>query len=198
MIYYAKLSRNKDVNKVIDAFSKIGIQKDKVVLDNSPVQKQEGCIFYEIKNMLIKSNESLTIDSLTSLGKNNRELYNELVWFDVHNIPLHILDIHMSTENPIVTTKILLDAFAALSEREVKNMKEGQLVGIEKAKKQGTHMGRARIDYPDNWNSLYSKWSAKEITSKEFLQQSGLKKGTFYNLLKQYQSNIEKSENNLA
>lgn len=46
--------------------------------------------------------------------------------------------------------------------------------------------GRKKISFPDNWESLYATWDNGEITAKEFMDKSGLKKGTFYHLVNEY------------
>ena len=43
--------------------------------------------------------------------------------------------------------------------------------------------------YPENWGELYHKWKSKEITALEFMNASGLPKGTFYHLVKDYEMN---------
>ena len=54
------------------------------------------------------------------------------------------------------------------------------------AMRQKPSVGRNRIEFPANWDELYEKWSSHEISSKEFIKESGLKKATFYNLLTEY------------
>ena len=46
--------------------------------------------------------------------------------------------------------------------------------------------GRPRLDFPDGWTELYDKWEKESISSKAFLEASGLKKATFYNKLADY------------
>ena len=54
--------------------------------------------------------------------------------------------------------------------------------------------GRTKLDFPENWEELYTKWEKKEITSGEFIKQSGLKKASFYNLMTEYRKIIEMNE----
>lgn len=54
--------------------------------------------------------------------------------------------------------------------------------------------GRNKIAYPDNWEELYESWIDKQITSKEFLNKTGLKKATFYNLLTDYKQILKELE----
>lgn len=51
-----------------------------------------------------------------------------------------------------------------------------------------------KINFPENWESLYAAWDNGEITAKEFMDTSGLKKGTFYNLVNDYREIIELNE----
>lgn len=50
------------------------------------------------------------------------------------------------------------------------------------------NIGRPVIQYPVGWEKNYIKWKNKEISSKTFMEQMGLKKATFYNLLAEYKS----------
>jgi hypothetical protein len=49
-----------------------------------------------------------------------------------------------------------------------------------------SNSGRNKLPFPNNWDELYEKWEKDEITSKQFIEMSGLKKATFYNLLTEY------------
>lgn len=46
--------------------------------------------------------------------------------------------------------------------------------------------GRPKMSFPDGWGELYSAWERGTISSKEFLERSGLKKATFYNKIADY------------
>ena len=39
--------------------------------------------------------------------------------------------------------------------------------GIAIAKKKGVYSGRKRIEKPDNWNEIYTKWRNREITGRQ-------------------------------
>lgn len=58
--------------------------------------------------------------------------------------------------------------------------------------------GRPRLAFPPGWDELYVKWERAEITSKEFLAASGLKKATFYNKLADYRELLEFNARYLA
>lgn len=48
--------------------------------------------------------------------------------------------------------------------------------------------GPKPIDYPKEWEELYPRWEAGDITAKEFMERTGLKRGTFYHLVSEYRS----------
>ena len=52
--------------------------------------------------------------------------------------------------------------------------------------KTGKHIGRPIAEYPSNFEEVYNKWKLKEISSKEAIEELGVKKATFYNLCKRY------------
>lgn len=51
--------------------------------------------------------------------------------------------------------------------------------------------------FPDGWDKLYEKWKNRTISSKEFMEQSGLKKATFYNMLTEYRTMLEEQNDYL-
>ena len=57
-----------------------------------------------------------------------------------------------------------------------------------------SNAGRSRIEIPENWAELYEQWENQKITSKEFLQKSGLKRATFYNLITEYRQMKEEND----
>lgn len=56
----------------------------------------------------------------------------------------------------------------------------------------------AKISFPDNWENLYAAWDNGEITAKEFMDKSGLKKGTFYHLVNEYKELLEINKNTMG
>ena len=58
--------------------------------------------------------------------------------------------------------------------------------------------GRKKISFPDNWENLYAAWDNGEITAKEFMDKSGLKKGTFYHLVNEYKELLEINKNTMG
>ena len=192
MIYYAKISSKTSSDDIRDLFLKSGATNDTIALDTSSIQKREGSFFQLLKNQLLETGESLTIDSLQSLGKTSREISKELRWFlenDVHLIVLNLPSTKQSLSSPM---QVLSEVYSILAASEIRNVKENQKIGIHAARISNKPLGRARIPYPENWESTYRRWKQKDISIAEFMELTGLKRGTLYNLIKQY--NIQEQE----
>jgi DNA invertase Pin-like site-specific DNA recombinase len=59
------------------------------------------------------------------------------------------------------TGKLMLTMIAAINEFERANMLERQKEGIALAKKRGIYKGRKKIECPENWDEVYSKWKSR-------------------------------------
>lgn len=186
MLYYSKITARSDRDAVYINFINYGGTEENIVLDISTSQKKEESVYQRIKTELLEKREGIVIDSLASLGKNNREIAKELQWFADNNIQLKVLNIPSTMVEKASPTQILAEAYQHLAEIEIRNVKKSQLAGIQKAQDEKRTLGRKKIPYPKNWEENYKLWKMEKITAVEFMQAVGLKKGTFYNLLKQY------------
>ena len=54
--------------------------------------------------------------------------------------------------------------------------------------KTGRPTGRPLAEFPDNWECVYYQWKNKEIKAIEAMQLLDVKKNTFYNLVKRYET----------
>lgn len=90
-----------------------------------------------------------------------------------------------STMKPEVhPTDIQKDVYAQLAEEERERVRKTQIAGIRKAQTDQKKLGRTCIPVPANWDETYSRWENKEITIDQFMEATGLKRGTLYNLIK--------------
>ena len=73
---------------------------------------------------------------------------------------------------------------SSIAENERVTIKKRQAEGIVSAKKQGKHLGRPKMEVPDNFNEVYQEYKAGHIKSAQAIQELGIPKSTFYKLLK--------------
>ena len=81
----------------------------------------------------------------------------------------------------------MVTMIGAIYQFERENTLERQREGIAIAKKEGKYKGRKEIDYPENWTEVYNKYKCRELKGTEAMQELGLKKTTFYKLVKKYE-----------
>jgi DNA invertase Pin-like site-specific DNA recombinase len=84
----------------------------------------------------------------------------------------------------------MLVIFGALAELERAYTLDRVAEGIAAAKRRGVHLGRPGKSFPDNWDSVYSKWRDKQITAVEAMKLLNLKKTVFYKMVKHYKNNF--------
>ena len=134
--------------------------------------------FRDLDKLLRGLNKSdvLLINDLSDIGLKQTDLIKYLDYIIHNNIILFVQTIDTTHDDNIDINKAVLLTLKQyiLSNNNI----------ISFANK--SSVGRSKIIFPDNWEELYSSWINHEITSKEFIDKSGLKKATFYNLLGEY------------
>ena len=132
-----------------------------------------------IKNEM-KNTDILLIGSLKSLGISKADIANELEYFINQKKYLLIADIKTSYEYGVsqpmnkAILKTILDSL----------LLNNNIIKLDFDRK--SNAGRNKMEFPDNWEELYEKWEKEEISSKKFMEESGLKKATFYNMITEY------------
>lgn len=125
-------------------------------------------------HLVIASPASLG-NTTTAISKHIKELLNTR--FTISIVGFETTYVTTSIEANHTVLKTILDVYESLIE-------EQPLVIDRIAYSKG---GRHKLSYPENWDSLYTKWKNKEITATEFRTLTGLKRGTFYNMITAYQ-----------
>ncbi len=130
----------------------------------------------------------LLVASLKSLGMNQADIANQLEYFVNNKRYLVIADIESTYQYGVsqpmnaAILKTLLDSMLLNN----KNILEFQ--------KKKSNAGRNKIEFPDNWEELYEKWENGNLSSKDFIEQSGLKKATFYNMVTDYKELLKAND----
>jgi len=81
----------------------------------------------------------------------------------------------------------MLTVFGAVSQLERDYIKERQAGGIAIAKEEGKYKGRKPIVYPKQWDKYYKMMKEGSIKAVDVMKILGLKKTTFYKLVKEYE-----------
>ena len=79
---------------------------------------------------------------------------------------------------------IVLQILSYVAETERLNIRRRQAEGIKLAKESGRHLGRPSAQFPPKFDELYGSWKRGEITATKAMERLGLKRTTFYKLVK--------------
>lgn len=192
MLGYAKVKPGEKIDDKACAFE--AYYCDKVVIDDSRNPKAEGSLWNELKaELLTYDDRQLYIDSIYSLGKTGREIYRELQWIKENKVKLYIINVPGTIVDNYLSNQVIYDVFKDKALRERRNVSDKQMSGQELAHKANVKFGRPVTEYPENWEQDYSLWKDKKIGTVEFMKLSGLKKGTFYNMIKRYKKEFEEA-----
>lgn len=82
---------------------------------------------------------------------------------------------------------IVLQVLSWLAEDERKRIRERQREGIIAAKIKGKHLVRPKICFPEQFEKFYTAWKTGSITATQSIKELGLKRTSFYKLVKQYE-----------
>lgn len=150
---------------------------------------------YQALKDLMDSGDTLVIKSLDRLGRNYTQIKEE--WHDLTNKGIYIqildnplLNTNQYNDNDLMSqfiSNVVLEVLSFVAENERKNIKSRQAEGIAIAKAQGKHLGRPKVDYPNNWNNVYNQWKQGNIKATQAMRECGLTKTTFYKLVKEYE-----------
>ena len=83
-----------------------------------------------------------------------------------------------------MVNNILIEVLGTIAQQERITIHQRQAEGIAAARTKGKYLGRPRIEYPENWNDVYSEWQAGNISAVEAMKMLGMKKSSFYKLVK--------------
>lgn len=149
--------------------------------------------FNQLKRDIEKEKGLLIISSINNIGSNKKDVFDELTWLKNNHIETVFADYPTTQifDNPIaneLALSVILDVYASLLDNKTFDIRSSIAAST----------GRKKISFPDNWESLYAAWDNDEITAKEFMDKSGLKKGTFYHLVNEYKELLEINKNTMG
>lgn len=122
---------------------------------------------------------------LSSLGLTDKDICRQLGWFSDRSIHLAVCNLPPTYEYGISQplNQAVIESLRIILENGT------YPAGISSSER--AHSGRKKTACPDNWEILYEKWENHEISSRDFMNASGLKKATFYKLLSEYRETLE-------
>ncbi|CAA7602450.1 Resolvase, N-terminal catalytic domain protein [Acididesulfobacillus acetoxydans] len=129
-----------------------------------------------------REGDVIHVHSFDRLARSTKDLLNIVEQLQTKGI--HLVSSKENVDSSTPTGKLMLTMIGAINEFERTNMLERQREGIAIAKREGKYLGRKEIDYPANWAEVYGKYKTRELTGTKAMELLGLKRNTFYKLVK--------------
>ena len=134
--------------------------------------------------------------SIDRLGRNYTEIQGqwkhitEDVGADIKVLDMPLLDTRTTGEtiDSRFVADLTLQILSYVAQKERESIKVRQAQGIAAAKAKGRVLGRPKATYPDNWKEVYKEWKEGAITAVKVMDKLGLKRCTFYKLVKRYEA----------
>ncbi len=193
---------NQNEDRQVKALLDYGIKQDHIIIDKESGKKNiEDRTNYKILRALLRSGDTLVIDSIDRIGRRKDIIKAEIEFFKnkgvrlvVLSLPTTAIKVPEGQEWVIeMVTNILLEVYSSIAEQEVKEKERRTRAGIELAKAAGKYKGRKPIEYDhDKLVELYPRWKKGHIKTNEVLSLLGLKKNTFYRAINKYEEDLKK------
>ena len=151
-----------------------------------------------MKEDVLEAGDVLIITELDRLGRSKKDTMREIQHYRDSGIRLMVLELPTTLmdlskmDNSLqammleTINNMMLELYASMAQAEIEKKEKRQREGIEAKKKRGEweDYGRPSIEKPDNWDAVIAQWEGKEITAVEAMKRLGLKKTSFYKLVK--------------
>lgn len=204
--YYGRVSSTgQNLARQIEAFRALGASERDIITDKQSGKDTDRIGYQSLKQHLLREGDTLVVKSLDRLSRNKSDIAQELLWFRKNSIRLKIIDIPTTMiEFPTgqewvldMVNNILFEVLSTIAQQERETIRQRQAEGIaampigsdgkRHSMKTGRAVGRPCLKLPDNWDTVYEKWQSGEITAQQAMEQSGMKKSSFYKAVSQMQ-----------
>ena len=204
---YARVStREQNLDRQIKALEQY-VDHDMIVVDKASGKDLDRPGYQSLKVGIgkLQRGDVLYIKSLDRLSRNKEEAKQELQYYKENGITVRIIDMPTTMMNypeeqawiGEMITNVLIEVLASIAQVERETIKKRQLEGLEAmpvddktgkrySRKTGKPIGRPIICYPEGWEEAYRMWTNGAITATKAREVLGLKKNTFYKLVKTY------------
>lgn len=194
---YARVSsREQNLDRQIIALQAY-VPEEQIIVDKQSGKNLDRPGYQALKGALgLRSGDVLYVKSLDRLSRSKTDIKNELQWYKDHNITLKIIDLPTTMLDfgegqdwiKDMVTNILIEVMSSIAEQERLSIRQRQREGIDAAKLKGKHLGRPKIQMPNQFIEVYTRWKSNKITAVYAMQLLHLKRSTFYRLVKEHEA----------
>jgi DNA invertase Pin-like site-specific DNA recombinase len=191
--YIRVSSKDQNEGRQLEVMKEAGIHERDLFID-----KQSGKDFqreqYQLLKRMMRPGDILYIHSLDRFGRNKEEILQE--WNDItKTIKADIVVLDM----PLLDTTqfkdslgtfiadLVLQILSWMAQEKRERIRKRQREGIDLALDSGVKFGRPTVKLTNEFMEAYTQWKAGDITAVAAMRQAGVKKTTFYKLVKEYE-----------
>jgi DNA invertase Pin-like site-specific DNA recombinase len=182
--YIRVSSKDQNTGRQLEAMKSYGIQRiyeEKISGKDTNRSELNAMLDY------IREGDTVYIESFSRLARNTLDLLTIINRISERKAGLVSLKESIDTTTP--AGRLQLGVFAAIYQFERECSKERQREGIDLAISEGRAYGRPKeycID--ENFKAIYKQWKFGDITAVKAMELIGMKKVTFYKLVKEYEA----------
>lgn len=206
---YVRVSAtDQNIERQLTKMQELGIDERDIFVDKASGKDFNRPQYQAMKSM-IRSGDLIYIDALDRLGRNYDEIIRE--WKEITRaVGADIIVLEnetlfdsrkfkaMNTEDSKLGS-LMEDQFLSLlsyvADQERQKLLKRQAEGIAEARKAGKHLGRPKLDLSrlskeqrEILEKNYEDWGRKELTGVKFAEMLGLKKNSFYKVMREYEA----------
>ena len=192
MYGYARVSSTEqNLDRQIEALVAYGVEDRHIITDKMSGKSFDRPGYQTLKGQLLREGDVLVIKELDRLGRNYEQIKSE--WHELRQMGIDVVVIDMpmlSTADKtdlekVLIANIIFELLSYLAEKERVKIKTRQAEGIAVAKSKGVKFGRPKAKLPTGFAEEVRKWRTGEQTATETMSKLGLKRTTFYKLVKE-------------
>lgn len=190
---------DRGIKEITDFCERNKYKLEKIYTDQQTGKNFNRPRYIVLRDDILRNGDILIVTEVDRLGRNKRDTVEELRVLANRNIRVMILEIPTTLQDiskmdnamaqMILETvnHMLIELYAAMAQAEVEKKEKRQKEGIEAKKLRGDweNYGRPKIVKPSNWDEIIGRVNSKEITAVQAMKLLGIKKSSFYKLLKE-------------
>jgi DNA invertase Pin-like site-specific DNA recombinase len=192
--YIRVSSKEQNPARQKDSLLAAGVEEDYIFMD-----KMSGKDFdrpeYQLIKRLLKEDDILFIKDLDRLGRNHRMIKEEWkeitmdIEADIVVLDMDLLDTRKFKNGmEELISNIVLELLSYMAEKEREKINKRQAEGIKKARQNGVHLGRPKIEV-DDFEYYYDQiYNQENMTAVEAMEELDVSKSTFYRRKSEYEN----------
>lgn len=183
--YVRVSSRDQNEARQLAAMKEFKVPEHNIYMDKQSGKDFERPQYQKLINT-IAENDLLIILSIDRLGRNYNEIQNQwrIITKDL-NADICVIDM------PLLDTRrgkdllgtfiadLVLQVLSFVAETEREHIRQRQAEGIAAAKERGVQFGRPPKPLPDNFDEIYNRWIARELSLHKASVLAGMPVSTF-------------------